>query len=170
LAAPVIGWLVLSDRIWPALIAGIGAGISDWADGYLARRLSVITTTGTYLDPAADKVLLFTVFVCLGFAGRIPAWLVVLVIARDLVIVVGVVLLWKIRHRTRFTPLLSGKISTFFQIATVLVVLVESVLQTSPVRELKLFVLAATTFFTALSGLNYVRRGIRMASPRYEIS
>jgi cardiolipin synthase len=149
---------------------GIGAGLSDWADGYLARRLGISTKIGTYLDPAADKILLVTVFVCLGFAGRIPLWLVVLVIGRDLVIVVGVLLLWKLRHRTRFTPLVSGKISTFFQIATVLVVLVGSVLGTTLVRELRVFTVAATTFFTALSGVNYVRRGIRMASSRQEIS
>jgi cardiolipin synthase len=149
---------------------GIGAGLSDWADGYLARRLGIITKFGTYLDPAADKLLLITVFVCLGFAGLIPLWLVVLVVARDLVIVVGVFLLWKLRHRTRFTPLVSGKISTFFQIATVLVVLVGSVSGISGVRELRVFTIAATTFFTTLSGINYVRRGIRMASRRYEIS
>lgn len=101
-----------------------GAGVTDWIDGYVARRMRATSKAGAYLDPAADKLLLVIAFVSLGLIGLIPGWLIWLVVLRDAVIVVGAALLWSLRGRREFTPLLSGKLSTAFQIFTVLAVLV----------------------------------------------
>jgi cardiolipin synthase (CMP-forming) len=160
--APVFAWLVVKQRFSSAMLVGIFAGITDWLDGYAARKLKVRTETGTYLDPAADKTLLVVAFLSLGWARQIPAWLVALVMGRDVVIVVGVVLLWKFRGRTDFPPLLSGKVSTFFQIVTVVLVLLNAVFPSRVLFVLRFLGFVCTAFFTALSGINYIRRGIEM--------
>lgn len=160
--APVFAWLVVKQRFSTAMLIGIFAGVTDWLDGFAARKLKVRTETGTYLDPAADKTLLVVAFLSLGWARQIPAWLVALVMGRDFVIVVGVVLLWKFRGRTDFPPLLSGKVSTFFQIVTVVLVLLNAVFPSRLLFVLRFLGFVCTAFFTALSGINYIRRGIEM--------
>ncbi len=159
-----MGWLVLQRRFDLALLLGLAAGVSDLLDGYLARLVKSTSRLGAYLDPAADKVLLVFAFVSLGLIGQIPLWLVSLVIARDLVIVVGVVLLWQLRNQTEFSPLFSGKISTAFQIATVLAILVGNVFTLKSLSALRIIGVSGTSFFTIVSWVNYVRKGIRMAS------
>ena len=138
------------------------------ADG-LAGRLRgasarCLQRAGAYLDPAADKILLVVSFVSLGVVGQIPMWLVWLVLGRDVVIVTGIVLLWWLRNRKEFPPLLSGKISTFFQIVTVLVVLLAAVFHIHSIEILRQLGIILTAVFTAFSGIQYVRRGIAMSS------
>lgn len=166
ICAPVTGWLILRNRLEAALFLSCGAGVTDLIDGYIARRLGATSKVGTYLDPAADKLLLVIAFVSLGIIGLIPAWLIVLVIVRDLVIVVGVALLWKFRGLTEFTPLLSGKLSTAFQIFTVLAVLVGTAFPFQGAAVMREAGIAGTLLFTVVSGLNYVRKGISMASQK----
>jgi cardiolipin synthase (CMP-forming) len=144
------------------MLVGVFAGITDWLDGFAARKLKVGTETGTYLDPAADKTLLVVAFLSLGWARQIPVWLFALVMGRDVVIVVGVVLLWKFRGRKDFPPMLSGKVSTFFQIVTVVLVLLSAVFPSRLLFVLRFLGFVCTAFFTALSGINYIRRGIEM--------
>lgn len=156
-------WLICTNHFGWALLLTVPIGISDWADGYLARRLQVTSKLGTYIDPAADKVLLVTAFLSLGLDGAIPTWLVALVIGRDIVIVVGTSLLWKLRHRTEFTPLITGKLSTTFQIVTVLVVLISRVFSWRLIHGGLLTCFALTAIFTVISGVGYVRKGIRLA-------
>jgi cardiolipin synthase len=157
-------WLICTNHFDRALLLTIPIGISDWADGYLARRLQVTSKLGTYVDPAADKVLLVTAFLSLGLNGAIPKWLVALVIGRDIVIVVGASLLWKFRHRTEFTPLIIGKISTTFQIVTVLVVLMARVFSWRLIHGALLACFTLTAAFTIMSGIGYIRKGIRLAN------
>lgn len=164
LAAPVVGWLILEHRLAPALGISLVAGVSDWLDGYLARRFASTSQLGIYLDPGADKALLITAFVCLGLIGQIPAWLVILVIGRDLVILLGVFLLWTLRNRTDFKPVWSGKISTAFQILTVLAILLGNIFSLKLLYGLRLVGFAGTLLFTCLSGTAYVLKGIQMSS------
>jgi cardiolipin synthase len=164
MAAPVVAWLAARQRFDLVLMVLIPAALTDWLDGYAARRLGVSGELGAYLDPAADKILLVVSFVSLGFVGQIPMWLVWLVLGRDVVIVTGIVLLWWLRDRKDFPPLLSGKISTFFQIVTVLVVLLAAVFHIHSVAILRQIGIILTALFTAFSGINYVRRGIAMSS------
>ncbi|MFZ0591851.1 MAG: CDP-alcohol phosphatidyltransferase family protein [Bryobacteraceae bacterium] len=166
LAAPLVVWLIYSKRFELALFLTVPIGLSDWADGYLARRLGNVSRLGTYLDPAADKVLLVAAFVTLGTIGAIPSALVMLVLGRDVVIVAGVVLLWKLRGRKEFTPLGIGKISTVFQIMTVLVVLVSLVAPLRLIQNVRLVCFYVTALFTISSGIAYVGKGIRMADSR----
>ncbi len=138
-------------------------GVSDGLDGYAARKLGAKGQTGTILDPLADKAMLVTLFVVLGIIGRIPIWLLVLVIVRDLVIVTGAVLLRVLRGFRKFAPTKAGKVSTFFQIILVGFVLLQAAYPNGIVLALQWTALGLTALFTALSGLDYVRKGCQMA-------
>lgn len=139
------------------------AGVSDGLDGYAARALGAKGQTGIILDPLADKAMLVTLFVVLAIIGRIPFWLLLLVIVRDLVIVVGAILLRILRGFRKFLPTKMGKVSTFFQIILVGFVLLQSAYPNRVVFLLEQIALGLTALFTSLSGLDYVRKGCQMA-------
>lgn len=179
LSAPWLGWLVLQHRFGLALAATFAVGMTDWLDGWAARHLNGgETKVGVVLDPLADKFMLVTLFLCCGPAGLIPIWLVALVLGRDLVIVVGATLVRVVKGPMKFTPMAVGKVSTFFQILSVMLALILGIFEGSAsggseskapsgslgwLRILVDLCLAETAFFTAISGLGYIRRGIGMA-------
>ncbi|WP_172655890.1 CDP-alcohol phosphatidyltransferase family protein [Demequina maris] len=92
----VFGALLSADRDTWAIIALAAAGISDFLDGFLARRWGQVTRLGRLLDPAADRLLTVAVVLGLAFREIIPWWLVALLLARD--IMVGTVLLIAHHH------------------------------------------------------------------------
>src|SRR5437762_7574935 len=93
LSVPVTVWLIVDERYGAAFWLFIGAGVSDALDGFIAKRFDRRTRLGALLDPAADKVLLVSVYVTLGIAGQLWAWLVVLVVFRDVMIIGGFLLI-----------------------------------------------------------------------------
>jgi cardiolipin synthase (CMP-forming) len=163
-ASPLIAWFLLRSRFQEALGLVLLAGLTDWFDGFTARRLQVSGNVGVILDPVADKTLLVTLFLVLGVIGLLPPWLVILVIGRDLLIVFGALVLRLTRKIRQFIPSRSGKISTFFQIVLVLAVLIHAALPNELFLWLRNIALLLSAFFTALSGLDYLRRGIQMAN------
>ena len=165
-AAPVLARLLLKARYQEALGLALLAGLTDWLDGFTARRLGITGKLGVILDPLADKVMLVTLFLALGVVGLIPAWLVFLVIARDIIIAVGALLLSTLRNIRRFLPSILGKVSTFFQIVLVLLVLLQASFPHQLFSWLESAAIALSALFTALSGLDYIRRGIQMAGRR----
>jgi cardiolipin synthase (CMP-forming) len=164
LAAPVLAWLILQARFREALALVVLAGLTDWLDGFAARRFGTSGRLGVVLDPLADKVLLVTLFLVLTVVRLIPRWLLILVLARDAVIVTGALVLRALRGRHQFLPSMLGKISTFFQIMLVLMVLLWAVLPIELFYLLKSAAIVLTTLFTSLSGIDYVRRGWVMAT------
>ena len=139
------------------------AGLTDWLDGYIARRLRTGGALGIVLDPLADKVLLVTLFISLGVLRLIPLWMLILAIGRDLIIVGGALLLRIFRGKRRFLPSWAGKVSTFFQIVLVLLVLLEAAFLHPVIHLLGAVALWLAAVFTCVSGLDYIQRGIRMA-------
>src|ERR1700742_2396491 len=91
-AVPLAFWLVLVHRIDDAFILFVAAGLSDALDGWLARKYGG-NSVGALMDPVADKALLVTMYITLAAVGVLPAWLAILVVFRDLLIVGGVVVL-----------------------------------------------------------------------------
>ncbi len=116
LSVPVVFWLLLSDRHQAAFFLFVVAGVSDAVDGWLAKRYSLQTELGAYLDPLADKLLVVCIFVAMGWLGELPLWLVIAVVSRDLLIITGVMLAWVLDHPVRIRPLVVSKANTFAQL------------------------------------------------------
>jgi cardiolipin synthase len=174
-AIPVFLILLEDYRYREALAVFIAAGITDGLDGAIARLTHTKTTLGAFLDPAADKALLVSAFIALGFMHVVPRWLVVLVISRDAVIVLGYFLLFVMTQRTmEVQPSVSGKASTALQllaVTTVLVGLIDPHLVRAEVQY-GVFYLAGA--ITAVAGLQYMYRGLawlqRQGTPAAAVS
>lgn len=116
IAAPALAVLLLHAMYNAALGIFVFAGLSDVADGYLAKRFKLATRFGRYMDPAADKLLMTISFVVLTWLGVVPLWLTMLVIARDLAIVLGIAVGHAMELPMRVAPVTAGKLSTFVQV------------------------------------------------------
>src|SRR5260370_25441667 len=120
LLVPLAMSLILDGRYWAAFWVFVVAGVSDALDGFIAKRFDRRTRLGALLDPLADKVLLVSVFVTLGVAGQIWAWLVVLAVFRDILFFGGFFLFPAIAALPKPTnPLFITKINTGTQVALV---------------------------------------------------
>jgi cardiolipin synthase (CMP-forming) len=113
--------LLYGYRGW-ALLVFLAAGITDLFDGLIARRTGQKTTLGAWLDPMADKLLLLTMFIMLTLPGvgpnRLPMWLTVIVISRDVAIVLTVAVFNLAVARRTFRPSLLGKTATAIYLIT----------------------------------------------------
>ena len=118
--APYILYLLWTGGYWTALVWFAVASTTDVLDGFLARRLRVVSRTGALLDPIADKVLLSGSFLTLGIKGIIPFWLMAIVLGRDLMILGFAIVALARKIRREFPPSVWGKASTAAQIAYVL--------------------------------------------------
>jgi cardiolipin synthase len=125
LLVPLLVWLIIDQEMLAAFLVFLLAGLSDAADGYLAKRFGWHTELGAYLDPIADKALLVTIYVALGLSGDLPVWLVIAVVSRDILIVGAVMLAWMMSRPITVKPLLVSKVNTCLQIALAGVVLGE---------------------------------------------
>jgi len=124
LVPAVVYWLLSGE--WRLAFAGfLIAGISDGVDGFIARRFNQRSKLGGYLDPMADKLLLVSVFVVLGFMGELPLWLVIAAVSRDGLIVCAVVLASVMGQPVEMKPLMVSKANTAAQIVLAAVVLAE---------------------------------------------
>jgi cardiolipin synthase (CMP-forming) len=162
LLAPLLACLIIASRFREALLLVVLAGLTDWFDGFAARRLRVTGRLGEILDPLADKTMLVTLFLALAYVGLIPGWILALVMGRDLVIVIGALLLRIFRNVRKFVPSMLGKVSTFFQIVFVLLVLLDAAFPLKLLDWLRILALLLTTLFTAWSGYGYVRLGVQL--------
>jgi cardiolipin synthase len=122
---PVVFWLLITGEIQLAFVLFIIAGVSDAVDGYLAKTFGWQTELGAYLDPLADKLLLVSIFLALGVDGKLPLWLVVAVVSRDILIVIAVMLSWVLGNPVRIRPLIVSKANTVAQIVLAATVLAD---------------------------------------------
>lgn len=159
---PVIVILLIQGLFLKALIAFIVAALSDVLDGFLARILHQQTALGAYLDPIADKALLASSFVTLSVLHVIPGWLTVIVISRDIIILLGILMLSMMSISVKIRPTFVSKITTALQLGTVLMVLSDRCFP-GYIYEIWLMALYwSTAFFTIISGLNYMIRGQKL--------
>lgn len=140
-----------------ALILFAIAGSSDAIDGYLAKHFKWQSRVGSILDPLADKLLLVSTFLTLTWLDLVPLWLLVAVIARDLLIVIGAVSFHFLFGKFEMEPSFLSKMNTFFQIVYLLAVVFyhdELVIAFKPwIIEALMYVVLLTTI---VSGINYV--------------
>lgn len=125
IAVPFVVWLIISNEMAAAFALFLLAGASDAADGFLAKRFGWHTELGAYLDPIADKALLVSIYVTLGFSGHLPVWLVIAVVSRDVLIIGAFMLSWMLNRPVDVQPILISKVNTFFQIVLAGLVLAE---------------------------------------------
>lgn len=126
--APVAAWLILHSRHGEALAVFAVAGLSDAADGYLAKNFGLASRFGAILDPLADKLLMLASFLSLTWIGQVPDRLAAVVIGRDVIIVLGVLLARAMALPLVIKPLLVGKLSTVVQVLYIAMVLLLLVL------------------------------------------
>jgi CDP-diacylglycerol--glycerol-3-phosphate 3-phosphatidyltransferase len=146
---------------WAALAVFLTAAIGDGVDGYIARRCHQRSALGALLDPLADKLLLVLGLVILSLKHQpwqapIPLWLTGTVLARDVMLLLLLVLVHHFVGRGEVRPRWTGKVATVLQMICVVWVLADF-----PADWLLPWA-AAATGFTALSGLYYLRDGLHM--------
>lgn len=167
LAVPCFALLVIYGYLGWALLTLIGAGITDALDGLIARRSGQKTVLGAWLDPMADKLLMATTFVVLALplphlTNRLPLWLTVLVISRDVGIVATVAIVNLAIGRRTFMPSIYGKLATAVYIVTGLVTLLANWIgRAMPIVSVFVYL---SLFMTVVSGLHYVRHATRLSS------
>lgn len=160
LLVPLTVWLIISDAYEWAFAAFVAAGISDGIDGYLARRFNLQSVLGAYLDAAADKALLVSVYVTLGFIKVLPAWLVILVVFRDVLIVGAIILSRLMGQPIHVSPLRISKVNTAAQIILVVAVLGFAALD-QPLAMLVNYGSIPVGLLTAASGAAYLLTWVR---------
>jgi cardiolipin synthase len=143
-----------------ALAVFVLAGLSDLADGLIARVWHQKSRLGSYLDPLADKLLMAASFLTLSIYREIPPWLTVVVISRDLALALGVLIVRLADIPLVIKPSLAGKWTTTLQVVTVFLVLVGKLW---PFPRLVLWVFFwATGILTTISGIHYLYGGLKM--------
>jgi cardiolipin synthase (CMP-forming) len=161
LTIPVFLEFLAYHFYWEALLVFAIGGLTDFLDGFVARRMNQQTALGAYLDPVADKLLVITSFIMLGSIGGVPVWLTVIVVVRDILIVLGYgIIHLLVEERLQVKPSLIGKWSTMLQLLTLAIALL--MLHDPRLineRVLDLFV-AASALATVVSGCQYLYRGL----------
>lgn len=151
---PIFIIYLLNEQLLSALVVFILCGVSDGLDGFLARLLKQKSMLGTYLDPIADKLILVSTFVVLAFMGFIPSWLSVIVITRDVLISLGILVLFIYRIEIRIHPSILSKVTTCLQFITIIGVLASEYMELS--RQVYSVFFLLTGIFTIASGLHYI--------------
>ena len=156
---PLFIIFLIQGNYHKALVVFILAGVSDLADGLIARTWQQKSRLGSYLDPLADKILMAASFVTLSIYQQIPSWLTVVVLSRDVVLAMGVVVFRLADIPLVVKPSLVGKWTTTFQLVMVGFVLLNKI-WAFPSLVLPVF-FWVTGFLTIVSGLQYFYSGIK---------
>jgi len=138
-----------------AVVVFLLAVFSDFFDGMAARIRKEKTELGQIIDPLADKLLLITAFISLYLlpSFNIYLWVVLVVVSRDVIILLGVVILHFLKMEVTIAPSIWGKLTTFFQMFTVLWILTGA--------PHYFFICLAAVIFTLISGFDYFLRGAK---------
>ena len=144
---------------WLVLFIFLFAMITDLVDGIIARIKREKTSLGKVLDPLADKLLLLNAFIwiytlrnSLPLKYELPLWVVLIIISRDLIILLGIVVLFFLKIEVPITPNIWGKLTTLFQMATILSILLE--------LGISKYIWSIACLLTVISGFLYIKRGI----------
>jgi len=133
------------------------AVLSDAVDGYIARKSNQHSPAGLILDPLGDKLLLMSAFICLymvSFPIKFPLFVILIVISRDLIILIGAMVIFMLKQKINIIPTKWGKLTTTFQMSAALAVLLQ--LSISP------YFWWLAVVFTVISGIDYIMRGFKI--------
>lgn len=162
---PIFVSAVYYQHFMAALAVFFAAALTDGLDGFVARTFNQRTLLGEILDPLADKLLLITAFIILSLPGLtllppLPFWLTASVISRDVLIVLGAIIIRLTTGWSRFPPSVPGKLNTLVQVLTLVIFLSANILRLSyPQLDLQRWLPAIyypTLAMAIISGLHYI--------------
>jgi cardiolipin synthase (CMP-forming) len=164
LAVPFFAICVWYGHSVEAFILFVAAGLTDMLDGFIARRFNQRSALGAILDPAADKLLMTTAFVLMAFPrehllARIPAWVAILAISRD--VLISLVALMDSTHfdANKFRPSLLGKLTTAVQLLAISLGLLFNAMGSRPwYDQVVPWIYYSVAFMVLASGLHYFFR------------
>jgi cardiolipin synthase len=154
---PVFVSALIYRRYPLSMFVFIAAGVTDLLDGMIARVRNEQTELGKFLDPLADKFLLVTSFILFAIYGLVPTWMTITVLSRDIIIVIGWLLISLITHKTRIEPTQLGKLANASQMVLLAYILIELNLRELPLPDPAILVYI-TASITIASGLHYIYR------------
>ncbi len=161
LTIPIFLEFLSYQLFWDALLIFAVGALTDFLDGFVARWMNQQTALGAYLDPVADKLLVITSYMMLGSIGGIPAWLAIVVVIRDVLLVLGyAIIFFLVEERLPVMPTSVGKWSTTFQLLTLAIALItldQPKLLPSPTLDIFVDV---TAVLTVVSGCQYLYKGL----------
>ena len=140
------------------------ASITDWLDGYIARRMGIVTLFGKFLDPVADKLIVAAALIMIIPFGRVPAWMVLIILSREIIItgLRGIASTEGIVIPASYL----GKFKTIFQIVAILCLLlnydyywffgIKSPYLHVDMHNVGIFYLWIAAFITVWSGIDYM--------------
>ncbi len=141
-----------------ALVIFVLGVISDGLDGFIARKAKIQSKAGLILDPLGDKLLLMSAFIFLSPMSRLelkfPLWVSFIVISRDLIIIMGAVVIYMVKQSIDVYPTKWGKLTTTFQMLSVICILLQ--------WRLVALIWWLAVIFTVISGIDYVKRGFKI--------
>ena len=172
-AIPLMAVLLMSPSqpagFWAAAVFSL-ASVTDWLDGYLARRMGIVTIFGKFLDPIADKLIVMAALIMILPYGRVPAWMVLVILGREIIITglrgiassEGIII--------QASDL--GKFKTIFQLVAIIGLLlhydynwlfgIEHQLMHVNMHNVGMFFLWIATLLTVWSGMDYLARFIKI--------
>lgn len=159
---PLFVTSVIYRRYDYALCLFAFAALTDTFDGLIARLKDQKTALGSFLDPLADKFLLITSFVLFTIYGLIPKWLTIVVISRDAIIITGWLVLYIVTHTAKIETTIFGKVAIALQLILIWYILL--VLNFPNFPDIRGYLTVIVAFFTIISGLHYIYRGLTQTS------
>ena len=171
--SPIFLLFFLSDVIWMkqvSVLIYIIAALSDWYDGWLARKFNYITSWGKFWDPLADKILTSMAFIGFAIVQLIPWWMVIIIVGRD--VLITLLRVFADMKNLAFTTSYYAKWKTLLQMVFLYYLLILYVAQFTPEiyqnyaglisslldKQLIFFIALVITAITFHSGIHYVNR------------
>ena len=157
ISSPVAFSVFGIDITWTILLADlvfILASVTDWADGYIARKEGIVTNFGKFMDPLADKLLVTAAFLCMMGAGVVNLWVVMITLSREF-IVTGVRLIAASDGKVIAAGKM-GKIKTVWQMVTIIIAILSGRTLFTDI----LFWISA--LLTAVSGCGYIKDNLHV--------
>jgi len=171
--SPVFLFFFLSEVIWmkqASIVIYIIAALSDWYDGWLARKFNYITSWGKFWDPLADKILTSSAFIGFAIADLIPFWMVIIIVGRD--VMITLLRVFADMKNYNFTTSYYAKWKTVIQMVFLYYLLILFIAQNSPeisslygnlisslLYDKLIYVISLIiTFITLHSGILYIIR------------
>ena len=158
IAVPFFILAFMTNHFFTAFVIFILASLTDMLDGKIARKYNLVTNFGKIMDPLADKILVYSAFCLLITTGAVPAWMLIIILAREFAAAEGIVI----------AAGLTGKIKTVLQmIAVPLLLLVETISNEKllgPFELLANIFLWASLIMTVWSGIEYVLKNRKVFS------